>query len=179
MNSKTDCAEYLLDCLISRSKNQGKDIGIAKFLYLLFLTTGFSCNKNESGLLDVFNNFIFYPAGFIEKDIQNDILHDRFQKYKLTNGNYSIKNKYLKFDNTDWQTKKQISDAVDNLVHKNPDIINMQLFDIVDTIQRWSCWKICRYSASIPNTVIHVPLSLIQKSVKYFAPEPMHGYFPF
>lgn len=169
MNKKADCAEYLLDCFIRKSRNRGKDMGILKFLNLLFLTTGFSCNENETGLLDIFNDFRFSPAGLIEKDIREYILHDLLKKYKLTNCSYIIKDKDMKFDDIDLQVRKLISDSVDNLVFKNPAIIDLQVFDIVDIIQRWSCWKICKYCAERTfSKNLVCPKKLIRKSVKYF-----------
>ena len=184
MNSKTDCAEYLLDYLIQKSKNQGKDMGIAKFLNLLFLVVGFSCNENETGLLDIFNDFLFVPGGFFENDVQKYILHDQFKKYKLTNCNCSIKNKNIKFARISFPIKKRISDSVDKVITKNPDIIDLNFFDIVDIIQRWSCWKICKEYCQEKHITytdldlnkFHVPLFLIQKSVRYFAAVPMNSH---
>ncbi len=182
MNSKIDCAEYLLDCLIQKSKNQGKDMGISKFLNLLFLTVGFSCDENETGLLDIFNDFTFFPSGFFENDVRKYILRNQFKKYELTDCNYSIKKQGIQFDGIDLSVKKMISDAVNEIITKNSDIIDLNFFDIVDIIQRWSCWKICKnvcQERHITNTDLHrnkyhVPLSVIQKSVRYFSAAPLY-----
>lgn len=91
--------EHFLDSLIDWWKQshpnkpfEENNLGKLKIMMLLFFTVAKSCNRNEDGLLKVFNNFYAMPYGHIEKDIFDLIKYKkgRIGKYLITQSKIEI-----------------------------------------------------------------------------------------
>lgn len=168
MEEKNIYFEYLIDSLSQRNNNSFDGFTTLKLIKLLFLVVGVSSTEQNTGLTEIFNNFVAMPYGPVESDIYNAIQKNELNKYNITSSQCKIKNPNatIRLDNNQKQT---VDDAIDLLLKKNPRILQCQPFELVDITHKWSCWRIC-YDWALENCKksIEIPSRMIQNSVKYY-----------
>lgn len=168
MEKKRAYFEYLIDSLSQRNNSSFNDFTTLKLIKLLFLVVGVSSTDQETGLTEIFDNFVAMPYGPVESDIYNAIQTDALAKYRITSSQCNIKNANANICLDSCQ-RQAIDDAIDLLLEKNPHILQCQPFELVDITHKWSCWRIC-YDIALGNNKhsIGIPSRMIQKSVKYY-----------
>lgn len=168
MRNKILFFEYFVDALIRKNNNKTDTLTAHKIIRLLFLTVGlYSTDKNKL-LTKVFNKFVARPFGPLEFDVCEFIAADILSKYTFTKSECIIKNDSINIDLDD-DSKQVVDDAINLLLEKNPEILSYQPTELVDIVQKWSCWRIC-YDIALTNGNFNliIPSRMIINSVKYY-----------
>lgn len=110
-------------------------------LKLLFLTSATSNDENPD-LLDVFDNFYALPYGPVESDIYNDINADNINNYTITERSIREKSNHESVNqNITADDKSRIKEAVELLRSKNPKLITLNAFELVEITHKWDSWQ--------------------------------------
>ena len=167
MKEKIACFEYLVDQLSLRNNDGLDGFTTLKLIKLLFLVVGVSSNEDEEGLTRIFNRFSAMPYGPVESDIYTAIQTNKLNKYYIDSSSCTIKEDCN--INPQGKNRQEINDAIEQLLIKNPKILQSQPFELVDITHKWSCWRTC-YNIALSNNKhsIDMPARMIQKSVKYY-----------
>lgn len=168
MKNKILFFEYFVDALIRKNNNKTDTLTTQKIIRLLFLTVGLYSTDENKLLTEVFNKFVARPFGPVEEDVCEFIAADILSKYSFTNSTCNIKNDGINIE-LDNDSKRVVDDAINLLLEKNPEILSYQPTELVDIVQKWSCWKIC-YDIALTNGNFNIiiPSRLIRNSVKYY-----------
>lgn len=168
MKNKVLFFEYFVDALIRKNNNKTDTFTPQKIIKLLFLTVGLYSTDENKHLTKVFNKFVARPFGPVEEDVCEFIAADILSKYSFTNSTCNIKNDGINIE-LDNDSKRVVDDAINLLLEKNPEILSYQPTELVDIVQKWSCWKIC-YDIALTNGNFNIiiPSKLIRNSVKYY-----------
>lgn len=167
LNIKLDCFEYLIDILARKYNKNIQDFTTLRLIKLLFLVTGVSTTNEDAGLTDIFDNFVAMPYGPVESDIYAAIQRDGLKRYSVSASGCYLK-KEEPFHISD-ESKRSLETAVDYLLEKNPQILSIQPFELVDITHKWSCWRVCyKFALNSGKRSITIPSQMIQNSVKYY-----------
>lgn len=148
-------------------KNQAEnenDLSILKCLKLLFLATAAEVDEREKDSNDLliegtFNRFSALPLGHVESEIYS---HIRGKQGVLTY--FTLTREKLIRTNVDFHTDlAEVNTAgIDFSIHalrkRNPALIKMRAYELVDLTHKWASWRILykkeHGSAPIPNNII-------------------------
>lgn len=168
MKNKVLFFEYFVDALIRKNNNKTDMLTPHKIIRLLFLTVGLYSTDENKHLTKVFNKFVAKPFGPVESDVCEFIASDILSKYTFIHSTCEIKNDSINID-LDNDSKQVVDDAVNLLLEKNPEILSYQPTELVDIVQKWSCWKIC-YDVALTNGNFNIiiPPKMIRNSIKYY-----------
>ncbi len=169
-NIKFSAFEYLVSKLCdwyfeNNGDNLSNDLSKLKITKLLFFTAAISSNRNEEGLLSIFNNFVALPYGHVESDVYENM--DDSVCYSITKNGLILKSRaHINEINLSFEIKMQIDEAISKLKAVNCKLINYKAFDLVDISHKWSSWKMMyslarkngKYSMKIPKEMIMTEL---------------------
>ncbi len=85
----------------------------------------------------------------IKFDVCEFIAADILSKYTLLNPKMYYKNDSINIDLDD-DSKQVVDDAINLLLEKESEILSYQPTELVDIVQKWSCWRIC-YDIALTN----------------------------
>lgn len=142
-----------------------------KALKLLFFVAAVNSSNKSHILLDIFNNFYAMPYGPVESDIYNSILHKLTKYYNILDIGTQIKSNAERsvFYGLDNNVKKEIDKNIELLLEKNPKIIELPPYKLVDISHKWSVWI---NSMSIANILgkksEHMTINEIIASSKFY-----------
>jgi uncharacterized phage-associated protein len=134
----------LFDWYARDVKTGANDLSVLKVTKLLFFGTAVNSISGSQNLLisRVFNNFVAMPFGPVESEI--------YSMLKAKNGSleyFTIDNKQTlrtqaHFDfNLSPDVLTEIDFSISMLQAKNPDLIRMKPFELVDLSHEWYSWK--------------------------------------
>lgn len=168
MRNKILFFEYFVDALVRKNNNTTDTFTAPKIIRLLFLTVGLYSTDENKQLTEIFNKFVAKPFGPVEEDVCEFIAADILSKYTINKSGCYIKNDCISID-LDNDSKEVVDDAINLLLEKNPEILSYQPTELVDIVQKWSCWKIC-YDVALTNGNFNIiiPTKMIRNSVKYY-----------
>lgn len=166
--NKFACFEFLVDELARRTKHEGAEFTTLSILKLLFFVVGSSCSSDKPGLTVVFNSFAAMPYGPVELEVYERLKADGLEYFTITKDGMTRK-KELPKSIIEPETYRLLSEEVDKLLERNPDILDYPPFDLVYLSHRWSCWQLC-YERALCEGVKQARMDgeLIQQSTKYF-----------
>jgi len=154
-------------------ENNENDLSILKCLKLLFLATAAEIEdklgETSNLLIDsTFNRFSALPLGHVESDIYThirsaggELTYFTLTKVNLKkNDNQFPNNNDLHGVNTD-----AIDSAISALKDKNPDLIKMRAYELVDLTHKWASWRLL-YKKELGSSPI--PPNIIKNERKYF-----------
>lgn len=154
MPNKILSFEYVLKCLLewhkeeSHSNNNTNDISILKALKLLFFVSAARTIKDTPNLLldDVFNDYRAMPFGHVESGILNAIKdRDGRLTYYIINNQSTTLIEGAKPENIKQEIgvdiANEINASIEYLKRKNPRLILMSQFELVDLSHIWFSWK--------------------------------------
>ncbi len=170
---KCDSFEYIIDLLSEQQGIALGTLGVLSLLKILFFVVGASCNRDEEGLTQVFDNFYAMPYGPVESDIYNAIKQQngRINKYSIRGGQTVLNSEYEDMSLSEEQ-KKRLARGVDALLAENPQILSYSPFELVEISHYWNCWYSI-YSEALHEGVRskRMPGIFIQYSNKYYGLE--------
>lgn len=113
-----------------------------KALKLLFFVAAVNSSQSKHALLNVFDNFYAMPYGPVESDIYNSILLKQTKYYNILDRGTLINSNASKnvFNNLDPKIKEEIDKSIRLLLKKNPNIINLPPYKLVDISHKWPVW---------------------------------------
>jgi len=117
------------------------DLSKIKILLLLFLVAA-----HDKKLLEIFDNFEAWTYWPIEGDVYK-ILEDWIDSFSFNNKQLIKKckiniekNKINKI-----KIKNKLNEIKDKINERNPNLIGLELFDLIDIIHQWSSWRLTYY----------------------------------
>jgi len=124
---------------------------------LLFLV----CAEDDY-MLDVFDNFYSTPYGMIEYDIHQLTINNTISIPDIVTED-------IKKSQYDKKVYNRVKKAIDNLKEKNSDLITMSAFQLVNLLQKWSCW-IMGNETGIENGdyIWPIPRTVINDSTRFY-----------
>lgn len=142
--NKVACFEYFLFRIIQwyRKCNSGHMPFITrlKALKLLFLASAIKIG-GQNDLLDIFDRFFAMQHGPVEGDIYNAIVGGQLTHYKFEDVNLSVINEANIANEVSEDFQKRIDNSISSLFDKNPKLIQMPSFQLVEITHKWSCWQ--------------------------------------
>ncbi len=123
------------------SWQESNDLSKLKLTKLLFFTAAITATPEHPGLLNVFDDFAALPYGHVESVVQSHMHNSN--SFNITRDGLSYKGgveSYEPMDFAEHKIAQQIDDAVMSLKAKNPKLITMGAFDLVDLSHRWQSW---------------------------------------
>ncbi|SFF09292.1 hypothetical protein SAMN05518672_1163 [Chitinophaga sp. CF118] len=146
------------------------DLSRLKVIKLLFFTAAATASVHDAGLLTIFDSFAALPYGHVESEILDHM--DESVVYDISRNNTMFKpgiHEYLTEDYLDNDVKNRIIHSISILKEKNPDLINMNAFDLVDLSHRYQSW-ITVFSLAKRNGKLSMPISceMIMSEPKIF-----------
>jgi uncharacterized phage-associated protein len=125
--------------------NSQNDLSKLKIVKLTFFASAIKFGpREESDLLDIFDNFHAMPLGPIESDLLDAHNNGTIQRFVVDNKCLIIKEEgSLKggFDKIDPAQKDEIDSAIKELKKVNPGLIGYYARQLVGISHEWSCWK--------------------------------------
>lgn len=110
-------------------------------LKLLFLTAATSSDENPD-LLDVFDNFYALPYGPVESDIYNGINADIINNFTITERSIREKANPRSYEQDFTEGDQiRIKKAVELLQSKNPKLVTLNAFELVEITHKWDSWQ--------------------------------------
>lgn len=157
--------DWYYDTFPDKNQDQNEnDLSILKCLKLLFLATAAEIEDNQDCskellIEDTFNRFSALPLGHVESEIYAHIRANQgiLTYFTVTRENLICTNANFP---TDWSNvnTNSIDFAINALKAKNPALINMRAYQLVDLTHKWASWRILykkeHGSAPIPNNII-------------------------
>lgn len=149
---KIACFEYFLKGILSwhSVKYRGQLLVLTKVkaLKLLFLTSAIKCDDGND-LLDIFDRFYAMKHGPVESDIYNAMMNDKLLHYSFKNTNIEVVNDSNIGNELSAEIRKRIDTSINQLMERNPSLINKTAFYLVEITHKWSCWQHAMEVASI------------------------------
>jgi len=137
---KIKCFEFLTERLLDWYDSPlHNDFSKLKSFKLLFFTTAVTADRENDGLLTIFDNFWAMPYGHVEKDVYENLGFS--QKVVITNNSAIINNISDCYYDEINAYKHLIIDAVELLKKKNSELVFQTAFDLVELSHQWSSWK--------------------------------------
>jgi uncharacterized phage-associated protein len=177
MREKIIAFEYVLFKLIDWQReanpdNQNNDISTLKALKLLFFVSAVGTKKDSAEtLLDiVFDDFVAMPYGHVESDVYAAIKSGSLS-YSIINNSQTSKIGEPDFRALlDANVISKIDTAFEELKNKNPKLINMNAFDLVELSHSWYSWKYYFARAKRNHTFSEsIPTEIIKAEEKIFS----------
>ena len=129
-----------------------------KLQKILFLVSSYKATINHHPLLDVFNNFYACTYGPVEMDIYDSMCKSNFECIIFENHECVIKNNIEDIKkNTDdelIELMKCLKDTINEIKESEVDYITVGGFNLVDIVQKWTCWIVSMRVAEILNKQI-------------------------
>lgn len=119
-----------------------------KALKLLFLASAVK-TKDGDDLLDIFDKFYAMQHGPVEGDIYNAINSGRLSHYGFGEINITIINDENIISEISDSIRNRIDASISALYEKNPLLIQMPSFKLVDITHKWDCWQKSMEAAKI------------------------------
>ncbi len=110
-------------------------------LKLLFFASAPKDDKDESNLLEIFDQFYALPYGPVESDLYTAIKKGELPNYDVKERSIIIKNESPLHEGLDTETKSLIDTEIEQLKSKNPTLIIKSAFDLVDISHQWESWQ--------------------------------------
>lgn len=156
-----------------KQTNNENDLSILKCLKLLFLATAAEIDQMESNcdtadllIENTFNKFSALPLGHVESEIyahiremQGTLTYFRLTRENLIRTDTNFPASWLNVNTN------SIDFAISALKSKNPNLINMKAYQLVDLTHKWASWRILykKEHGSVP-----IPNKIIKSERKYF-----------
>lgn len=132
-----------------------------KLIKLNFFVSAVDANEDNSGLLDIFNNFYAMPYGHVESDIYNGIQEGKLEFFILSEASLSEKSSFVPKE--DFKSEElRIDNAIDSLLKKNVSFFDYTAFQLVELSHEWYSWRLVfdiaqrngKLSSLIPSKII-------------------------
>lgn len=137
-----------------------------KLLKLLFLVASIKDSSNND-LLETFNQFYAMPYGPVESDIYDNI--DNIPNFHVLNNRIEVKPNYNFTYNISDNTFSRINTAIELLYTRNPRLIDMSAFDLVELTHKADSWKIVYSNAlRLNKNSQFMPIDIIRKTIVYY-----------
>ena len=174
--NKIKAFEYVVKCLLDWHNNNNVDENIKsykafnklKIFKLHFFVSAINADKNNDGLLDIFNNFYALPFGHVESDIYDNL--NNLEMFSINASSLDVNEDISNyFDDISPITRNKIDKAVQNLKSENPEIINYSAFELVELSHQWNSWKIIfNLARNQGKYSLKIPIELIKSEPKFF-----------
>jgi hypothetical protein len=155
LERKRELYEYMLKGFVdwfcewkniaSHEFNSKNDLSKLNIVKLTFYTSAIKFEpREESDLLDIFDNFHAMPLGPIESDLLNAHNDGEIRRFVADNKCLAVKEEGFlssSFDKIDPALKDEIDSAIKELKKVNPGFIGYYARRLVGISHEWSCWK--------------------------------------
>lgn len=129
-----------------------------KLQKILFLVSSYKATTNYHPLLNVFDNFYACTYGPVEMDIHESMCDSNFEFIIFENHECVIKSNIedIKKDADDEliELMKCLENTINEIKESEVDYITVGGFDLVDIVQKWTCWIVSKRVAEILNNQI-------------------------
>ena len=137
-----------------------------KVTKILFFVSAVNATPTSKGLLDIFDNFWAMPFGHVESDIYDSLNESNL--FHISKEGLKTKDADIHgyFDGID---VAKLNLAYQTLKKKNPQLINLHAFDLVELSHAWQSWKIIfNLAKSQGKLSLKIPINLIQSERKFY-----------
>ncbi|MCS3556621.1 MULTISPECIES: hypothetical protein [unclassified Sphingobacterium] len=167
---KFDIFEYFIFKSLIHLQTNGKDndLSILKCVKLCFF---FSTVEDEEGdsLLETFNDIYAMPLGHVEASIYSAMKNDNYRFFSFDRVKTSLKVDRLSFDNFDQEIKIIVDRKFQILLTKNPNLLFMSAYDLVELSHQWFSWRYF-YSEAKKNSLLKmkIPTEVVKTENKIY-----------
>lgn len=162
LQKKRKLFEYLVYLLEEWRKekypNYNEKFTKLKLQKILFLVSSYKATIHCHPLLDIFNNFYACTWGPVEMDIYESMCNSNFEFIIFENNDCVLKNNIedVKKDADDEliELMECLKNTINEIKESEVDYITVGGFDLVNIVQKWSCWKVSMRTTEILNQQI-------------------------
>lgn len=145
--------------------NGENDLSKLKTMKLLFFISAVEASASKEGLLDIFDSFYAMPYGHVESEIYKNL--DRLQYIQLDYKSMQTTPQFTASENI--ANKERIDSSFQSLKSKNPKLISMRPFELVDLSHKWFSWQyFFRIAQNKGKYSSKIPIEFIQNEKKIF-----------
>lgn len=152
-----------------RDKQKVNDLSILKCIKLLFFFSTVEDGNGDS-LIDQFNNVYAMPLGHVEKDIYTGIKENSFENFSFTKQQTTLKKTTIHSSSFDEHVVELVDPKFDLLLQKNPDILFMPAYALVELSHQWFSWRYYFDQAKSQNKLsMKIPVEVIKNEYKVYS----------
>ncbi|ABG60711.1 type II toxin-antitoxin system antitoxin SocA domain-containing protein [Cytophaga hutchinsonii] len=164
--------EYLLDKLkdwyteIPNSNFNNNDFSKLKVLKLNFFAAAVNANKENNGLLNIFDKFHAMPYGHVESEVYENLNNLNF--FSVSSNKTTINNN-PDFEKLKQETRSEINFAIESLKKENNNLIKYSAMDLVELSHTYFSWRASFNLAKQQNKLsMPIPVEMIKTEKKFF-----------
>ncbi|WP_164111686.1 MULTISPECIES: hypothetical protein [Sphingobacterium] len=168
---KNQIFEYFIFKTLVHLRDNGRsnDLSILKCVKLLFF---FSTVEDDEGnsLIDHFNNVYAMPLGHVEKDIYTWMKANSFDNFLFTKQQTTLKRQTILSSSFDQTVVSIVDPKFELLLKKNPEILFMPAYDLVELSHQWFSWRYYFNQAKSQNKLsMKIPTQVIKNEYKVYS----------
>jgi uncharacterized phage-associated protein len=146
------------------------DLSKLKLTKLLFFTAAITATPDDPGLLNIFDDFAALPYGHVESTVQDHMQNST--SFNITRDGLTYRTEVERYEPmsfADQDVAQRIDNAIMTLKAKNPKLITLNAFDLVDLSHRWQSW-ITIFALARQNGKLSMPIpkQMIMSEPKFF-----------
>ena len=172
--TKMQCFEYLVykfadwHYQVCPSEDPYLALSKLKLFKLHFFASAVNADKENDGLLNLFDKFYALPYGPVESNVYDDL--QSTYMFTITNVNVVRKQENLNYFDEINNYKPILDKAVKDLRSKNENLITYSAMDLVEISHKWYSWKtVFNMARSMNKFSLPIPKAIIKNEFKYFS----------
>lgn len=168
---KNQIFEYFIFKTLVHLRDNGRsnDLSVLKCIKLLFFFSTIE-DENEESLIDTFNNVYAMPLGHVEKDIYTCMKENSFEYFLFTKQQTTLKKQTIHSSLFNKDIVKLVDPKFNSLLQKNPDILFMPAYDLVELSHQWFSWRYYFEQAKSQNKLsMKIPIQVIKNEYKVYS----------
>lgn len=168
---KNQIFEYFIFKTLVHLRDNGRpnDLSVLKCVKLLFFFSTVE-DENKDSLIEEFSNVYAMPLGHVETDIYNAMKANSFDHFLFTKQHTTLKQKTINSNLFDKNIIKLVDPKFELLLKKNPGILFLPAYDLVELSHQWFSWRYYFDQAKAQNKLsIKIPIQVIKNEYKVYS----------
>lgn len=161
---------FIFKTLIHLRDNQkNNDLSVLKCVKLLFF---FSTVEEENGdsLIDRFDSMYAMPLGHVETEIYDAMKANSFENFSFTKQHTTLKKPTIHSNSFNPAVVSLVERKFELLLKKNPNILFMPAYDLVELSHQWFSWRYYFEQAKAQHKLsMKIPTQVIKNEYKVYS----------